>query len=176
MKPAAIFIERAGSLLRPIDRHEEEKVRAWPEKAMLKAILSRPRRQKNHAHFFAAIAAATDHWPDGMEPDPNGNSERLRAWLLCKAGYCDFIDFPVEASSSVIALIEKFRGDGRHAFVRVGSIGGEPTLRVFYPKSIAWDELDETAFVEVKQAVCAVIHAIIGVPADQLVRGTEEAA
>lgn len=176
MKPQYLFLQRIGSNFVPIDRAEEQKARLWPEMRMLKFKVSIPRRQRNHAHFFAAIAAATDHWPEGHEPEPKGNSERLRSWLLCKSGYCEHIDFPVEAATAVVALMQRFAKDEKHCFVRPGTVGGVDTLRVFIPKSIAWDELDETSFVEIKQAVFSTIHAIIGVPADELVRGSQEAA
>lgn len=172
----SLFLRRRQSVLLPLDAGDERELRLWPEDKPIKAKLSIPRRTKNHRHFFAVIASATAHWPEGAEPDPNGDPERLRAYLLCKAGYAEFFDFPPIASRSVVALMEKFRGDGTHSFVRAGSIGGEPVIRVFAPKSIAWDELDEQRFNEIKQRVFSHIEHVLGVPADQLVRRDMEAA
>jgi len=174
MSAAPIFLVRHGANLRPLDAWNARQLQSWPEGRPLKARLAMPRRLRNHNHFFAVIAAAATHWPDGAEPEPEGNVERLRAWLLIDSGYADHIDFPVEASDSVVALIARARGEGRHQFVKAKSIGGEIVLRIYEARSISWDTLEEVEFRKIKESVFASIHAICGVSADDLIK--EQAA
>lgn len=140
------------------------------------AKLSKPRNSLVHRLFFASIAAAALHWPEGVEPEPEGDEKLLRAWLLCKAGYSEKKDFPPSAVEGVIWLIERLRGENRYAFVKDVVTDEGPKLRVYVPQSIAYREIDEDRFRPIKEAVFEIIEEVIGVPADQVLRETEEAA
>ena len=177
MAKPAIQMRRSGSTLLPVGALDEARIKALPEMVPVAVKITRPRNPKVHRSFFQAIAEALVQWPHGAEPYPApGDEEMLRAWLLCRVRQCHTYDFPLTGdpvadgvvSSSVVKLIESVRADDKFAFVRQGAVDGSPAIRVFVPKSINWDEIDELAFRPIKDGVFAEIEHILGCPIDHL--------
>jgi len=166
----SILVRRSGSALVPADEASERVVLSVPDKTILKVRFTRARNRKGHALFFARIAKAAETWPEAHEPMPDGDAERLRAWLICAAGaqWRDTFDFPVEASYAAIALLDRLRRQGLHAFVREGVIGGDPALRVFVPKTINWAAMGESDFRGLAQQVYSIMESVLGVEIEQL--------
>ena len=135
----------------------------------------KPRSLEQHRRFFGMIAAAFHHWPDSHEFQPS-NSEHLRAWLLCKAGYRDVVTVPVESDRpaviklAMLAVEGALRAARTHAFVRLhGS-----SLVVFTAKSISFHALPHGEFQSVNDAVQEIIEVETGITVDKLL--TEKAA
>lgn len=137
------------------------------------------RSSPDHRRFFALMNAAFHHWNEGHEFQPD-NTESLRAWLLCKAGYCertpiecDFIDDqPGLANLVSLACEGVMRASKGQGFIRVHG----DRIVVFTPKSIAWDKLGQKAFNEVRDNVTSLIEKELGVCAETLLREHEHAA
>ena len=130
------------------------------------------RSSEDHRRFFALVNAAFTHWPEQHEFTPD-NAEHLRAWLLCKAGYRKTTMIETDEPAATVASIEAaFRAADTYAFVRPYGDG----VAVYSPKSIAWDKLDQKKFWPIRDGVTAVIEAVIGVNADELLKQTERAA
>jgi len=139
------------------------------------------RSSQDHRRFFGLIAAAFHHWPESHEFTPD-NPESLRAWLLCKAGYCERTSIDCEwadnaaapgyAKLVAIACEATMRASKGQGFIRVHG----DRIVVFSPKSIAWDKIGQKAFNEVRDAVSAVIEQELGIGADTLLKEHEAAA
>lgn len=140
--------------------------------------VTRPRSPEHHRRFFGAIGVAFDNWPDHHEFEPI-SADHLRAFLLCKAGYCNatYYTVPVLSDSAqiarIIALVE--------SLVHASNVPKFPRWRgnrlaVYQAKSIAWDKLPEDEFAPIAQAVDDECHAIIGLSFDQLFEHRDIAA
>lgn len=137
------------------------------------------RSSQDHRRFFGLISAAFHHWPEAHDFSPE-NPESLRAWLLCKAGYCERTPIECEwtdnqpglAKLVSIACEGVMRASKGQGFIRVHG----DRIIVFTPKSISWDSIGQKAFNDVRDAVTAVIEAELGVTADKLLKETEAAA
>ncbi|MCB0066586.1 MAG: hypothetical protein KDD77_05520 [Caldilineaceae bacterium] len=134
--------------------------------------LAKARSEADHRRFFAVIAAAFEQWPEGHEFQPD-NSEHLRAWLTCKAGYREatYIELPdgsTEGMQRLFALsIENaIKSADGHGFVVPYRSG----VAVIKPKSINWHTLGQREFGAVRAAVEDVIKAETGLDAEQLLR------
>lgn len=185
MAKPAIQMRRKGSTLIPVGAADEERIRLLPEMMPVGVRISRPRSRKVHATFFQVIEEAVREWPAGAEPYPApGDEEMLRAWLLCRVKQCHTYDFPLTGdpvidaamSASVVKLIESVRADDKFAFVREGRIKDHPTIRVFVPKSINWDEVDELEFRPIKDRVFGEIEHVLKCPIDHLLVRVAEGA
>ena len=136
------------------------------------------RSESDHRRFFALIRAAFQNWPEQHEFQPD-DAEHLRAWLLCKAGYRNVTTIPIEDDTTdammklVMLTVEAaIKAAKSHAFPRVHG----HAIYVFTAKSIAFATLPQKAFNEVREAVTEIIELEVGVPADKLLRGAEQAA
>jgi hypothetical protein len=169
-----LVMKRMGRTLVPTCAEAEEELAKVPLNRVVKVRVFQQRSLKAHRYYFAGIRAAHENWPEAFQDFQPDHREHLRHWLQCKAGpdWRDTIDFPVSAHGSVVALIDKLRSEDRSAFVRAAG----DKLRVFIPKSIAFDELDEGDVIPLRDAVFGIIEEIVGVPVDDLIRAMEEAA
>ncbi|MBP8235146.1 MAG: hypothetical protein KAY22_22875, partial [Rhizorhabdus sp.] len=131
--------------------------------------LTHPRNGLVHRTYFAAIAAAAKRWPEGMEPQPEGNADLLRAWLQCKAGRFTRRTAPVAAKDTVIWLLGEIRDADKYAFVKEVLVDGEPHLGIFVPDSVAYDEMDDTEFEPLKTAVFTRIEEVFGMDVKTLI-------
>ncbi len=137
------------------------------------------RSSPDHRRFFALINAAFVHWPEGAEFVPS-ESEHLRSWLLCKAGYCERtpVEYPAGDVSPhytklmAIACESALRASNGRGFIRVHG----DQIVVFTPKSIAWDKLDQKQFNDIRDKVTDVIEDVLGVRAELLLTEHESAA
>jgi hypothetical protein len=132
----------------------------------------------DHRRFFALIQAAFHQWKENHEFQPD-NSEHLRAWLLCKAGYRT--NTVIEPPSSMdeiayydfVASVEGvMRAMDGHGFV----VMHDGVVVIVRPKSIAWHKIGQREFGRLRDAVTDIIEAEIGVSADQLLRERDNAA
>lgn len=186
-----ILLRRIGRTMLPINRDAEDKLAKIPEGRIVKAKISLRRSAPAHRMFFAVIAAAAQHWPHGVEPEPEGDAELLRAWLLIRAGHCDKIDFhwPDDevqqqmTTASIANLIGRLRNGGQYPFIRQGEatieIDGKPqrcpVVRIFISRSMDYETLDEAAFGRIRKHSYDDIEAIVGVRVDDLAREAETA-
>ncbi|WP_072389754.1 hypothetical protein [Hyphomicrobium sp. CS1GBMeth3] len=179
-----MLMRRVGRALLPANAEAESRMMKLPEGRPLKNNVKLPRSSPAHRMFFAVIAAAAVHWPHGADPEPDGDAELLRAWLLVRAGHCDRIDFPFpddERSrqmviASVSDLVNRLRAAGQYPFIRTGEVKGCPVVRVFISKSMDYDHLDEAGFIPIRQHIYDDIKAIVGAEPEDLARETEAAA
>jgi hypothetical protein len=178
-------VGRVGKTLLPWRSEDEQELLDYPERTMLKAKITKPRSGKAHRFYFKVIARAAEHWPHGQDPFSDKDyvgglhlkdPDKLRAWLQCKAGYYDVIAFPFGTENALARLVQRIRGDGKFCFIDTKVVNKEPAACVFTPTSIAYDEMDETEFRPIREAVFALIEEITGVTAEQLVFETEMSA
>lgn len=175
--PSILHMGRVGNALLPWRTEDQEELARYPEKTVLKIKATRPRSNKAHRFYFKVIAVACHHWPENADPCPGKNdADMLRYWLQCKAGYHDRIDFPEGTTDALGMLIKKIRGEGKYCFIQPRMIGGEAKICVFTPQSIAYEEMDETEFRPVRDAVFEIIEEIVGLAPDQLVLESEMSA
>lgn len=176
--PVSLQMRREGLTLVPLREPDQKLLAKLPENYPLNVKANKPRSRKAHNLYFAAIAEACEHWPEGHAPFEGRDVENpvtkadddlLRAWLQTKAGFCECITFPVEASESTARLIHKIHADDKFCFLDAREVKGEVKLCVFIPDSIEYEKLDEVAFTPVRKAVFDLIEQIVGIPADKLV-------
>lgn len=171
--PSVIYVHSDGATLTPVRPVDIKALAKLPIGKPLRNSITRPRNGKVHRLYFAAIAAAAKHWPEGAEPEPEGDADLLRAWLQCKAGYARRRFFPVAAKDAVIALIQDIRGDDKYAFVKEVQVDGEPGLVVFIPMSIDYGTLDEKEFEPIKQPVFEIIESMMECSVKELVEADD---
>jgi hypothetical protein len=173
-----IIVKRTGKALLPVRRGDEEALLKMADGVPYRAKLSKHRSVKGNNFYFRAIARACENWPHGQEPEPEGDSELLRAWLQCRAGpeWRMSQDFPVEAAAAVMWLLEHIRADNKYAFIKTVTTEEGPKLRVLIPKSTAFDQMDEEENAPLRKAVFEIIESVIGVKVEDLVYEAESAA
>ena len=162
--PLEVTVARRGDAVFPRGKTDVAELRRLPEGRMVKCRFDLPRSGKDHCTFFRVIDLVFHNWPaEKAEFDPR-DSEHLRAWLLAKAGHYEAKDFephsedPREAAWEFALFLGGFVG--RRDFFVKGTANG---LRVFIPRSIAYGELDQKDFAEVRTKVAEIIEAITGV-------------
>lgn len=139
------------------------------------------RSTQDHRRFFAVLQAAFHHWPEAHDFQPE-SVEHLRAWLLCKAGHCFVRTFELPDGHDAVTiarlvefaeqLMQRAGPDDAYRFGRWKGM----TLKVFSPKSIAFTEVGQREFGDLREKVEDIIAAEIGVPVDQLLAEHEGAA
>jgi len=139
--------------------------------------LQHPRNEARHKLFFAVLKPAFDQWPEQYEFQPE-NEEHLRAWLLTKAGHntADNIETHEGIPESVIPALTIFinsMATGKPRFLKRLPSG---QLRIYKPKSIAYDKCDEATFKSLFDKCVEIIVSVVGVPIEELKRQNERAA
>lgn len=134
----------------------------------------RHRSDVHHKFVFKAISAAFANWPDAHAFQPT-DAEHLRAYLLLKIGHRHESELPIGAMSPEAAarLLVAF-----HKTVHAHATAVQRGKKVIaiWPRSMSYRELGKAEFNRVSQAICDEIKAIIGVNAETLVKGNEQAA
>ena len=174
--PSTLYVHRKGETLTPIREKDRLELLNLPEGKPLRAKLTKPRNPKVHRLYFAAIAAAAKHWPEGEEPNPQGDEILLRQFLQCKAGWCIRIDFDVTQTDSVIRLLEETRDQEKYGFVKPIMKDGEPALGVYISKSVAYDVADDDLFNPVKTEVLAMIESFCSCTIQDLIEADQNEA
>ena len=132
--------------------------------------------------FFGVIAEAFKSWPHAHDFAPR-DPEHLRAWLLVEAGYYDEIGNMLDLSKiGTDEFEDKFVDFFDMCMYAVRQCGygilyekdGIITLRM--PKSIAFDTLDEKAFVPISTAVFEIIEMVLRLPVGKLKANTGNTA
>lgn len=171
--PSVVWVKSDGKALlplRPVDMKAFVKLEIGKP---FKATITMPRNRKVDRLYFAAIRAAAKTWPEGVEPQPEGDEDLLRAWLQCRVGYCKRRRWPVSAKEMVIELIKDVRADDKYAFVKECLWDGQPALEVLIPLSIDYNTLDEKAFEPIKTPVFDLIESVMGCTVKQLVEADD---
>lgn len=136
-----------------------------------------PRRHRSDPHHrfvFKAISSAFANWPDTNDFQPR-DAEHLRAYLLLRIGHRHESELPIGAMSPEAAarlLVAFIKTVHAHAT----AIQKGKKVIAIWPRSMSYRELGRSEFNRVSQAICDEIKAIIGVDAETLVKGTEQAA
>jgi hypothetical protein len=137
------------------------------------------RSTKDHRRLFGLISAAFHQWPEANDFQPE-DSEQLRSWLLCKAGFCektpiecpDADAMPGIAQLIALACESVMRAANGRGFIRVHG----DRIVVFTPRSIAWDKLDQKAFNDIRDRVTGVIESELNIKAETLLKEFQEMA
>lgn len=137
--------------------------------------MNKPRSTPQHNRYFAMIERAFDQWPEAHDFAP-ADSEHLRKWLQCKAGYYIATDIALPphknqraiAKIVVAAVTAAFNSVGEHAWVKENAKGN--SIRVFRSKSIAYDKLKHLEACALFNAVAEIIEIETGVSADKLMK------
>lgn len=165
----AIYVISDGKSLHPSRKVDAEALAKIPVGVPHKAKVSKPRNRKVHNLYFAAIAAAAKHWPEGEEPNPNGDAGLLRAYLQCKAGWFVRLDFGISEKDSVVQLLAMTRDEDKYGFVKPITKNGQPALGVFISKSVSEDAATDEIFEPVKTEVLSRIEAVLGCSVQKLI-------
>lgn len=135
-----------------------------------KAKITKLRSTKADNFYHKILEIAAIHWPDGVNPDPKGDKELLRAWCQCKAGphWRKSLTGPPEAKDMVIAAIEALKGDGKYAFVEEIATDDGPKLRLHIPLSIDHDHMGEDEIRPLRDKVFEIIEFVFEMTPKQL--------
>lgn len=124
----------------------------------LLARFVRPRSVSENGLFFGAIKSAWDNQRGGpLFTEEEGGWERLRAWLLCEAGWCDLHEFAPGSITREAVQVLKQRDQA--AFWTVLSESG--VIRVRFPKSISFKLCKSDEFQPVKRKVFDLLCNVI---------------
>lgn len=171
----ALLMTRVGQTLIPArPRDHTVFVAEAKEGEAYRVRLLKPRSANQHRLFFAAIREARYHWPHDHEFQPE-DEHHLRAWLLCKVGHHEppidiqYAGDPQTAAQAIVAIVNAVRDRKKHCFHRVGA----SVVRVFVPRTLRHDEVDQKEFAPVAQAVFDIIQGVVGVDPMALVKAGE---
>jgi hypothetical protein len=157
-----IGVRRSGDALVPLNPQDLEILHEMKENVVHLARITRRRNRKAHNLYFKVIEVATKHWPQDRDPRPEGNEEKLRAWLQCKAGHCEQHMFPPEYQNSVVSLIQSTRNNKQFCFIDPGiNDDGEPVIVVSIPYSVDEDTVDEDQFRPVREKVFGIVESVL---------------
>lgn len=122
------------------------------------ARLVRPRSSPENRLVHGAIKSAYDNQRGGpMFSEEDGGWRRLRAWLLCEAGWCDMQEFkPGSITPEVIAVLKQ---RDQAAFWTANKRTG--VIRVRFPKSISYRSCKHPDFQPVKTKMLALLCEVI---------------
>jgi hypothetical protein len=163
-----------GVTLRPAGRPNAEMLAKVPKGKPVRIEVEESRNPKRHAMFFAVVAEAFKHWPEGHSFAPE-STEHLRAWLLCKAGHCETMDIHVPNGSQLsmhplmLALIA-FTGS-KSVFVGQTKSGN---IRAFRPKSQSFSRCKEADIKPIVDRVYDIIAIETGMAIADLKREAEK--
>lgn len=129
-----------------------------------------------HRRFFAICRAAFLHWPDYLAFRPRSESH-LRYWLEMRADHATVTTTARIQSADpdkVFALVNAFmrNSEDERLFIE---LDGELLIQK-RTLSIDYDTLGPAEFGRLKDAVCEIIEAEVGIPAERLLKETEAAA
>ena len=175
--PLHLNMRRDGKTLIPSGELDAKLLERLPENRNLTVKASQPRSNKAQNYYHHVIQLAADHWPHGVEPEPEGDKELLRAWLECMAGpkWRNTRDFPPEMAGDIVWLMRELAGS-RYAFVKAVETEEGPKLRVYVPKSTKYHKMDEAEFTPLRDEVFRIIEGTLDVTVQQLVIEAEQTA
>lgn len=132
------------------------------------------RSSPDHRRLMGIIAAAYDQWPERKGLFQPMSAEHLRAWLICKAGP----DFRTVATFDMTGFTPEQRALTAKAVAGERAIVGQQDqwLYKIEPKSMKFEKMKQAEFSRLRDAICEVIEAEIGVPAERLLKERERAA
>lgn len=132
------------------------------------------RSLQDHRRLMGIIAAAYDQWPERRGLFQPLSSEHLRSWLICKAGpgWRKVSTFDITGFSDEQRAVMSSAVMGAHTHC---GITGDVLYKI-EPKSMKFANMNQAEFGKLRDAICEVIAAEIGVPAEQLLKEREKAA
>lgn len=165
--PHELWMKPMDDTLVPATAADIATLRRLAGEMAVKVRINANRSQKHHRFFFAAIADACANWPETHEFQTK-SPERLRAWLLCKAGqpYREHLKYKAENEFSAKMMASFIEMILEHLEAKAITVTSGDLVYVLYPKSIAWGKLDQAAFNEISQRVSDVLQAEIGMTLD----------
>lgn len=168
------MVVRSGGIF-PLDAAGSAALTRFKPNALINVKISRRRSLPHHNFFFAFLSEVFQNWP---AVDPRGNAmpiypdsaEHLRAWLIVKAKWIDYIEFQVASREEAIAmgnilhaLFLADRAKGFYKWVKwEGSI-----IKIASPKTIRMEEMDEAAFTSLSEKVFGLIEDYTGIKVDE---------
>ncbi len=163
--PLEFWIVRHGNEIKPSTPVDVEHIQELPEGQALKVSTNAHRSLRHHRLFMAAIAQAWVNWPESHEFKPQ-SFDHLRAWLLCKARYCNIttheLDSPHIAEVMVDVINQSLTQSSGYGF----AVYSNNLVYVLTPKSIKWSKLPQKEFNKISQKVSDVLKAEIEMSLD----------
>ncbi len=156
--------------IKPLEGYEEEYNRIAPD-VVLNVKVTSPRSRKHQGLFFAAIENAFSNWPHSHKFKPE-NSEHLRQFLECKAGYREALTVEltgdkgfIASLSGAIAHAQSKGTKGKQKYVFLTNTLTD--VWVVYAQSIAYDKLSQEDFNTVSHNVSEVLKEHTGVSLEE---------
>lgn len=135
------------------------------------------RSTPQHRRFFKLVSLAYEHWPETFSKFQPENSEHLRAWLLCKAGWrtevsIEFADTQAQNGAG-LTTIGIMKALGHYVWVqRRGD-----NLIVYAPRSVSYSKMQhKTACAIFDECEKIIANVLCIKDCDELLRQAERAA
>jgi len=113
------------------------------------------------------IKAAYEHWPEWHSFKPM-SAEILRGWLYVEAGYASTVELPDASDVTVRAVEAAKKVLNPNVYHRM--VETPYGLNLVGPRSISKGSCKKAEFRAVQDKVAAIIGAVVGVSAEQLVK------
>lgn len=165
-----VFLHNKRTALIPASSDAEEALYAFPLGAVLRCKITQKRSLPHHNFYWAFIGECFNEWPENHGHKPM-DGRHLHSWLAVKAGYLEMLEFeaPESASEREIefsvkmakSLADKLSG-GRPSWPKV--IGHK--IYFAWPKSIAFENMDEDDFKRFTMLVFTLIYSEAGIDVD----------
>jgi len=156
--PKNLWIRRIGETLHPVSADDKAKLIELKEGLTLEASIKMPRSNPHLKLFFAAIKEACENWPESHEFQTK-HPERLRAWLLCKAGdeFREHLKYETTSEEMSLAMVGFLETILEHLEVKAVAVASANKVFVLSPKSIAFNNMDQKEFNEISQRVSSIL-------------------
>ena len=169
-----IFLRRNGHVLTPSSGHDHDLMMGLKEGEIYRGKLTKPRNKRAHNLFFVVVDEATSMWPEKREPNPEGDSELLRAWLLWKAGHARSFRVSTTDKDTVVQIINALIEDEKYFFIS-DTLDDDGVLHHLFniPNSMDYDHMDEDAFAPIRQECFNIIESVLRCKIETLMQHAE---
>lgn len=170
MSSKALIYTWTGDAMRPIDRVASLAARYFVEGENYRLTEVQGRSDETHRHYFACITVAFEN----LSEEDTGrwvDSDALRKWALCEAGYHTEIEYRTESALEAFRLVAALGQAFDQIIVR------DRALILRRAKSQSKKAMPSKGeFQASKEAVFTVLSNLIGVSVDELKKQGEERA
>jgi hypothetical protein len=136
-----------------------------------KQVVPHPRNYERHKVLWALLKPALYYWPESETFQPN-DTEHLRARLLVQVGWRESEDLHISGGNSrkrtldvTLAFLNRKRPKPAVHWEQLPD-----GIRVFWPRSVAYNKCSEDQFKKILNKITEVIENTIGVSVEQMRR------
>lgn len=163
-----LFLINRGDALVPASEAAEEGLRAYPLGAQLRVKITQKRSLPHHNFYWAFMTEAQVSWPDDHGFQPR-DEKHLHAFAAVRCNFHEMMEWEVpsrELANAIVAvakaIVTKLAG-GRPVWWKYAG----KMLYAAWPRSIAFDKMDEDDFKDFTRIIFTWIYSETGIDVEE---------